>query len=275
MLTRLRNTSSILDPLLGSDVTLPPQGFWERRDVARIHSQLPGVDEDWMAPLPAYHPIRAGLAALGALSGGFSPGDLGGMIQARAYDAGRRGVFRLGSGAELRAMFEEKIEGFSGEVREKSVPSELIWRRGRLTGLRVRPRHETIGFGRLIWASSVSSLLALCGSEASRRLREIASAIRPACFRYTLCLLVRPEAIPQGMGPRVIAVRDPAKPMLEENALSITVGAPLPREPQQIPVWVECLVPATAGASVGYLAVVRARVREELSRLLPFFERHL
>jgi hypothetical protein len=275
MLARLRNTSSILDPLLGSDVSLPPQGFWEKRDVARIHSQLPGVDEDWMAPLPAYHPIRAGLAALGALSGGFSPGDLGGMIQARAYDAGRRGVFRLGSGAELRALFEDKIEGFSGEVREKVVPSELIWRRGRLTGLRVRPRHETIGFGRLIWASSVSSLLTLCGSEASRRLREIAGAIRPACFRYTLCLLVRPEAIPEGMGPRVIAVRDPAKPMLEENALAVTIGAPLPRELQHVPVWVECLVPATAGASVGYLAVVRARVREELSRLLPFFERHL
>ncbi len=274
-LARLRNTSSILDPLLGSDITLPPQGFWERRDVARIQGQLPSADDDWLAPLPAYHPMRAGLAALGSLSSGFSPGDLGGMIQARAYDVGRRGLFHLGSAADLRALFRTKIESFSGEVREKVTPTELVWRRGRLTGLRVRPRNETIGFGRLIWASSAASLLALSGTEAPRRLRDIAAGIRPACFRYTLCLLVRPEAIPEGMGPRVLAVRDPAKPMLEDNALCIIVGPPLAREPQQVPVWVDCLVPATAGASVGYLAVVRARVREELSRLMPFFERHL
>jgi hypothetical protein len=275
ILARLRVYSSVLDPLLGSDITLPPQGFWERRDVARIQGQLPAANSDWLSPLPPYHPMRAGLAALGSLSSGFSPGDLGNMSQARAYDLGRRGLHRLSSGADLRGLFQDKIGSFSGEVREKLSPVELVWRRGKLTGLRVQPRNETIGFGRLIWASPAASLLALCGEEAPRRLRELASAVRPACFRYTLCLLVRPEAIPEGMGPRLISVRDPAKPALEENAIAITVGAPLARHPQQMPLWVDCLVPAATGASLGYLAVVRARVREELSRVLPFFERHL
>ena len=77
------------------------------------------------------------------------------------------------------------------------------------------------------------------------------------------------------MGPRVVSVRDPAKPILEENALHITVGSPAPRQPNRIPVWVECLVPASAAESLGYLAVIRARVREEISRLLPFSDRHL
>jgi hypothetical protein len=274
-LARLRNSSAVLDPLLGSDITLPPEGFWERRDVARIQSQLPPLDADWLAELPPYHPMRAGLSALAALSGGFSPGDLTAMTQARAFDGARRGVFRLGGGGELRALFTDKIESFSGEVRERLVPHELVWKRGNVTGLRARPHGETIGLGRLIWAGSAASLLTLCGDAAPRRLRETAAAIRPACFRYTMCLLLRPEALPEGMGPRVLSVRDPAKPILEDNALSITVGSPPLRQPNRVPVWVECLVPASAAQSLGYLAVVRARVREEIARLFPFFDRHL
>jgi len=275
ILARLRATSAILDPLLGSDMTLPPQGFWERRDVSRVQAQLPPAQADLLAPLGPYHLMRAGIAALGALASGFSPADLGGLVQARAYDVTRRGFHRLATEADLRLLFMDKLSTFSGEIREQVVPTELVWRRGNLNGLRVRPRNETIGFGRLIWASSAASLVALAGSEAPRRLREVASSIRPACFRYTLCLLVRPEALPEGMGARVIAVKDPAKPNLEENAFSITVGLPPPRQQNQIPIWIECLVSASASESLGYLSVVRARLRDELLRIMPFHDQHL
>ena len=275
ILARLRATSSILDPLLGSDMTLPPQGFWERRDVSRVQAQLPPSQADLMAPLGPHHLMRAGIAALGALASGFSPADLGSLVQARAYDVARRGFHRLSSEADLRSLFLDKLSTFSGEMRERVVPTELVWRRGKLNGLRVQPRNETIGFGQLIWAGSAASLVALAGSEAPRRLREMASSIRSACFRYTLCLIVRPEALPEGMGARVIAVKDPAKPNLEENAFSITVGPPPPRHPNQIPIWIECLVSASASESLGYLSVVRARLRDELLRIMPFHDQHL
>jgi hypothetical protein len=275
ILAKLRSTSATLDPLLGSDMTLPPQGFWERRDVSRIQAQLPPADADLLAPLSPYHPIRAGIATLGALASGFAPADLGYLVQARAYDVARKGFHRLATEADLRALFLDKISTFSGEVRERVTPTELVWRRGNLNGLRVRPRNETIGFGTLIWSSSASALVSLAGSESPRRLRETASSIRPACYRYTLCMLVRPEALPEGMGRRVIAVRDPAKPKLEENAMSITVGLPPPRHPNRVPIWIECLVSASASESLGYLSVVRARLREELSRIMPFYDQHL
>jgi hypothetical protein len=275
VMARLRNNSAIIDPLLGSDVTLPPEGFWERRDVGRIAGQLQSLDDDWLAPVPADHSMRAGVAALATMTSGFAPGDVTGMAQARALDGARRGVFRLNGLADLQSLFIQKVESYSGEVRERLVPYELVWKRGTLAGLRPRPRGETIGFDSLIWAGSAASLVTLCGDMAPRRLQEIAAAIRPACFRYTLCLLLRPEAIPEGMGARVLSVRDPVRPLLEENALLITVGAPVSRHPDRVPVWVECLVPASAAESLGYLAVIRARVRDELTRLLPFHERHL
>jgi len=274
ILSRLRSTSSVLDPLLGSDITLPPQGFWERRDVSRIEAQLPPAGTDLLAPLAPAHPMRAGIAALGALSSGLSPADMGSLVQARAYDVARRGFHRLGSEADLRQLFLDKLGTFSGEIREQIAATELVWRRGTLNGLRVRPRNETIGFGHLIWAGSAASLVALAGGDVPRRLREMASSIRPACFRYTLCLLLKPDGLPQGMGARVIAVKDASKPILEENAIAITVGLPPARHANQVPVWAECLVSASASESLGYLSVVRARLREELTRIMPFHDRH-
>jgi hypothetical protein len=38
---------------------------------------------------------------------------------------------------------------------------------------------------------------------------------------------------------------------------------------------VECLVPAAASTGAGYLGAVRARVRERLNVVLPFYDRHL
>jgi phytoene dehydrogenase-like protein len=78
------------------------------------------------------------------------------------------------------------------------------------------------------------------------------------------------------MGERVFLITDPARPLIEENALAITVGQPTPRQPEQIPVWVECVVPApTVDAGPGYLRALRGRVVERLETLLPFFRPHL
>jgi hypothetical protein len=274
-LSRLQEASATLEPLLGSDLTLPPDGFWERREVARVEGRLPAPTADLLAPLPTYHPIRAGLTALAALTSGFAPMDLNAVVQARAYDLARRGTFRLDGGlAALRTLFLDRIASSSGEVRDKLTPVEIVQKRGRVTGLRVRPRDETIGLDHLVWAGPISGLIPLCDDKSGRKLRDVASALRPACYRYTLCLLVRPEAIPLGMGPRLFAVRDPSQPLLEDNAIAITLGAE-DRQREQVPIWVDCLVPAAAAAGEGYLAVLRARLRERLGRLLPFFDRHL
>ena len=142
----------------------------------------------------------------------------------------------------MRALFLDKISTFSGEIRERVVPTELVWRRGNLNGLRsglaTRPSASAPWYGQAlprpwsVWRAAKSP----------RRLRETASSIRPACYRYTLCNVGQARGPARGDGPSLIAVRDPAKPKLEENAMSITVGLPPPRQPNQVPIWVECLV---------------------------------
>src|SRR5581483_7089609 len=105
---------------------------------------LPKPGTDLLAPLPAQHPMRAVVAAPAALSTAFGPADVGAVAEARAFDQARRGLHRLEGGyAGLHAFLIEKIETFAGERREKVVPAEIVFRRGRAAGIRVRPRDET------------------------------------------------------------------------------------------------------------------------------------
>jgi phytoene dehydrogenase-like protein len=91
-------------------------------------------------------------------------------------------------------------------------------------------------------------------------------------YRYGLAALVEPEALPADLPARLLAVVDPSRALTEDNAVSITVGPPNPRDPRRIPVWIECGVPANlveAGAS--YLRSLRGRVMHVVRRLLPAF----
>jgi phytoene dehydrogenase-like protein len=274
---RLTAASNLLEPLLGSELTLPPDGFWERREVARLESMLPKSGADLLAPLPATHPARAAIAAAGALSTALNPADVGAVAQARAFDLARRGLHRLEGGyAALQAFLLEKIETFSGERREKVVPVEIVQRRGRAAGIRVRPRDETIGCQHLVWAGPASAMLALCPDKPNRKGREASGGLRASCYRYGVSLLVSAEALPDGMGNRLFLIGDPTRPLLEDNAVAVTVGQAAPRDAGRVPIWAECLVPAAAvDAGPGALRAMRARLRKQLTRLFPFFPQHL
>ena len=274
---RLVATSGLLDAPLGSELTLPPDGFWERREVARLESLLPPPGTDLLSPLPAGHPMRAAFAAPGAMGTALVPGDVGTVGEARAFDQARRGLHRFEGGyAGLCALLTERLQTFSGERREKVVPVEIVMKRGRAAGIRVRPRDETIGCQHLIWAGPAPAMLALVAEKPARKGRDGGDGLRVAGYRYALSMLVTPEAIPEGMGSRLFVIGDPAKPLIEDNAVAVTVGVPAPRDPGRVPVWAECVLPAPAvDAGPGYLRTMRARVRKQVTRVLPFLNQHL
>jgi phytoene dehydrogenase-like protein len=278
-LARVAATSSLVEPLLSTEITLPPDGFWERREVARLESLLPRRGTDLLAPLPAHHPMRAVVAAPAALAGAVAPLELTHtrVGQARAFELARHGLGRFEGGyGALYALFREKLETFSGERRDKVVPVEVVMRRGRAVGVRVHPRDETIGCEHLVWAGSAAALHAICPEKPPRRGRDGAPGLHVEGYRYALAMVVAPAALPEGMGERVFQITDPARPLIEENALAVTVGQPAPRQPEQIPVWVECVVPAPpVDAGAGYLRALRGRVVERLQAVLPFFRQHL
>ena len=95
VIERLGDAARLLDPIFASAITLPPNGFWERREVGRLRSLLPKPTTDLFAPLPAEHPFRA-MASLPAVHGtAFVAHDIGPIGEARAFEIARRGQPRL------------------------------------------------------------------------------------------------------------------------------------------------------------------------------------
>lgn len=277
VLARLGSVGSALDPILSSAVPLPPTGFWHRREVSRIGSQLPGPGLDLLSPLASDHPMRSALQALGVLTGRFAPTDVGPVPLARAFETARRGMHRIEGGAPgVRRLFLTRIEASSGELRPDAVVEGLEFRRRRVAALRLGPREDHVGVGHVVWTQALAQLLPLLDERNGRRLRELRTSLRPACYRYRLCLLMRPQGVPTGMGPRVVALRDPARAPLDGNALAVFTDATGPGPDDPVMVWAEALVPSAAiDPGLSYLSVVRRRIREHLAELMPFHEPHL
>jgi phytoene dehydrogenase-like protein len=276
VIERLGDAARLLDPIFASAITLPPNGFWERREVGRVRSLLPKSTTDLFAPLPAEHPFRA-MASLPAVHGtAFGAHDIGPIGEARAFEMARRGHHAFEGGlASLQALLLARLEMFGADRRERLTPAEIVVRRGRVAGVRVRPRDETIGCHHLLWAGSAAALLAALSPEALAPHKRPTPA-RVTGYRYSLAALVEPDALPADMPSRLLAVGDPSRALSEDNAVAITVGQPNPRDPRRIPLWVECGVPANlveAGAS--YLRSLRGRVTHVVRRLLPAFAQHM
>ena len=270
-LARLGEVGRLVEPLLASAITLPPHGFWERREVGRFESLLPRPGTDLYAPLAVEHPFRAVAAAPAALSTALVPHEIGMVAETRALELARRGAHLLDGGlAGLHDILLGRFETFGGDQRRRLTPVEVVVRRGRAVGIRVLPRDETIGCHRLIWAGPAATLRAALGDAAPSGARRGAAALRVAGYRHALALLCEPGAIPEGAPPRLIAIGDPSRPLAEDNAVAVTVGPAGARPGDRIPVWVECVVPTHAvEAGAGYLRALRGRLLHVVGRLLP------
>jgi len=263
--------------MFASAITLPPNGFWERREVGRLRSLLPKATTDLFAPLPSEHPFRA-MAALPAVhDAALIAHEVGPIAEARAFEIARRGQQAFEGGlAALQALLLARLETFGADRRDRLTPVEIVVRRGRVAGLRVRPRDETIGCHHLLWAGSSAGLAgALAADSVAPHKRPPVARI--AGYRYAIAAVVTPEALPPDTPPRVLAIGDPSRALTEDNAIAITIGQPASRDGgRRVPVWIECGVPANlADAGASYLRSLRGRVTHVVRRLFPAFAQNL
>jgi len=74
----------------------------------------------------------------------------------------------------------------------------------------------------------------------------------------------------------VLAVADPSRPLWEDNAVALTVGRANPREPERVPLWIECAVPAhLVDAGPAYLRALRGRLLQTIEQLYPGFGKQI
>ncbi len=270
-LGRLSDMARVIDPLLASAIALPPNGFWERREVGRFESLLPRPGTDLFAPLHADHPLRAVVAAPAALTVSLVPHDIGPVAEARAFELGRQGLHLHESGlAGLHELLVGRLETFGGDRRDHLRPVEIVTKRGRVSGVRVQPRAETIGCEWLLWAGRARELYRALGTDPPPAGRGGPRMLQVAGYRHALVAWLDAKAIPEATPSITFAVGDPSRPLTEDNAVLFTLGTPGPRAPGHVPVWVECVVPANVvEPGPSYLGALRGRLLHTLGRAFP------
>src|SRR5262249_46097833 len=230
-LARAAEVSRVLEPVLGQDVSFPPDGFWEKREIARSDNRLPAPDEELLRD-----PRARALAALpAAFSLPCDPRALTPTAICRAFDLWRRGAARFeGGGAGLAQLSLEKLRPqHAGEVRAVA-PAALSMKWGRAHGLVLaepRPkgatstttRSEALGCGHLIWAAPVAELEGLVGARGPKRLAAMARAIRPTAYRFVLNVVLSGVGVAEGIAPVNFVVVDPAAALVGDNAFALHV----------------------------------------------------
>lgn len=195
-------TDALFDELLASDNALVADGFWARRFLGRVASQLPPDNLDELEPLPAAHPLRAQARALEPWVQHLAPAQLGKAASLRIAGLwGRPGgpLDRPGGVASLREQLIQRIQLKSGEVKPKLRVAEVLIKRGRVTGVSLLGKRDRYGCDHMLIACDPRRLLdgALVPETLPKPLLVSLAAIHGAAYRYLLHL----DLDARGLGP--------------------------------------------------------------------------
>jgi hypothetical protein len=255
-----------LDDLLGLDSPFPPQGFWERREAARLMPALRKL-QDPRTGTPENHAFRSFAGAVAHFAADAAGDTLSPTLQARLCSNWRRGTFRVPGGrAGLAEVFLDKSGGSAAEMQPTLRVGRLAIQRGKVTGVIAEGREEALGCEHLIVGTRPERLLALLGEgRPARRFAQALAATPVVGRRFTVNLILPAASLPEGMSTLVIAAEEPG-----DTRAPLLLMAAEPDEQERVVLTVGTQVAAQNGVSQMREAVVR-----RLADVVPFFDRHL
>ena len=264
-LGRCDETARLLDPLFGEDLTLPPDGFWARRELARIEPRLPRSLDDLFPGLPAGAPGR--LVSLAPAAATVDAWPLSPTAVGRAGAVFRDAPQRLAAGwDDVRRLLCERIALHGGELRAAAA-SRFELRRGRVVA--VVAGEERVGAGFVLHADPAQALPALLGPEARppKALQRAAALSPPAAVRVSMRMQIREAGLPEGLGDVAFLAADPAGPLEGDRLVALYAGS---RDGEVVTLTAQ--VVALPDADV---EAICERVHAHLLGLMPFLPRHL
>jgi hypothetical protein len=275
-IARAAEVSRVLEPVLGQDVTFPPDGFWEKREIARNDSRLPAPGEDLLPGVAPGARARALVALPAAFSLPCDPRAMTPTAVARVFDVWRRGTARFDGGEEaLRGLLVEKLRTqHAGEVRALR-PGGVLTKWGRAAGLVVAGRDEVIGCAHILGALPAAELIEIFAADkAPKRLAALARGLSPTAYRFVLNVVLSGAGVAEGISPVTLAVFDPARALIGDNAVAIHVAEP--DDDGRVVVTLQANAAPEDGEPLeAALAALRPRLLERLEEVMPFSAEHI
>jgi phytoene dehydrogenase-like protein len=208
-------TDELLDELLGSDNALVADGFWGRRFLNRVSSQLPAADFDELGPLTVDHPLRAQSRAVEAWLQHLVPAQLGkaaSLRLSRLWDRGPKD--RSGGAPSLREQLIQRLELKSGEVKPNLRVAEILHKRGRVTGISLLGKRDRYGCDHMVVATDPRRLIdgPLVRESLPKPMQVSLANIETAARRFVLHLDIDERGIGPGLEGLVVSVPRGARP---------------------------------------------------------------
>lgn len=200
----LARTNAAADAAFERDVTLPPGGFWERREAARALANLPHLEDDARGLLAEFPRDHDYLTVVG-LPVRFATDlatELPTFALGRLHGAWTRGVGRVpGGDDELRDFLLERVRAHGGDVALGDRAASIVHKSGRVSGVVLSGDDKPIGVQFVVSAEDTRSLLELAeGFEPSRRaLAELPRTIVRA-HRFVVSMVVHDRGLPRMLG---------------------------------------------------------------------------
>lgn len=268
-----------LDKLFGSDLILPPESFFERRNLSRVivHNPFSKTrgDVPLFGELAEDHPFRLAVRGQVKWASDLDDADVSPLDLVRLHAAWSKGTMAIDGGLEgLKELVLDRISTHSGDVRHDLGADRIAVRRGRVAGVRMVGQDEVTGCNFVVMGADAHHLPRLVDTaELGRKFFERLEEVQPAFMRYTLNLVVRSEVVPEGMARNVVLISDTTRPLVEENLLRIEVCNG-PNDETNV-LCIGALLPAQRVLETTYIEGMRHRISERLRWLVPFLDDHL
>jgi hypothetical protein len=202
----------LLDEMMTAKNALVADGFWARRFLGRVSDKLPDHRLDEFAPLAGGHPLRDAARAIEGWLSHLTPAQMGKAASLRLAGSWARGPEdREGGMAELRRQLLGRITLKSGEVKPDLRVAEVLFKRGKITGVSLLGKKDRYGCEHLLVATHPGKLIdgPLVPEQLPRPLAATLEAIRPASRRFVLHLDVHERGLSPAFEGTAICVPRP------------------------------------------------------------------
>ena len=272
---------SSIERFLEMHPPLPPEGWGERREFAKLLEDHPRISEsarvmDPLRYLPDGSPLRGFWEVPLQFSSAMNLGNAAALPRLRSFAHLRDGVYDLGGGIDaLREGFIGKVRQYSCDYRSEVQFHALRMKRGKVAEAMVQDRRESIGCDFMVCNGDERQFFNLIAPEDRKeRYHHKIHSLAPSHHFFTVNIALRKEGVPVGMERHVFVIGNTKKPLEDENAIHVmtTEG-----DGDTVVMTATCRLKARHQLpSVGFIQEMTHRVLSQLrERLLPFLDEHI
>jgi phytoene dehydrogenase-like protein len=210
-----------------------------------------------------------------ALYGSMAPSQISAPAYRDLMELGSRGVrFPIGGRSGLKERLLSRILVSGGTVKRATKVEEIVFERGRLTGVLLSSYEGFVRSPRVVGSLDAETFLNLIpNARRPKRLLDKVRAMRPRFWRLSFTLLVPEALLPEGMGSHV-ALINPEEGLEQENFLQLQIyrkdvygGIPA----GHVAVVARALMPfAEETIRARYIARVLKRSLQRIEDVMPF-----